>query len=54
MLAWQQLYYVGPEIWMLSPFMECQDDHCGPINLALPNVTAWRKLVAHLNSGYSA
>ena len=54
MLAWQYLYYVGPEGWMFTPFMEIENGCCCRINTTLPNATKWRNLVAHLQATYGA
>ncbi|MGA2259768.1 MAG: hypothetical protein ABSG53_34255, partial [Thermoguttaceae bacterium] len=50
MLAWQHLYYVGPEGWMFTPFMEIEDGGSCRLNMTPPNVAKWRNLVAGLQA----
>jgi len=50
MLDWQRLYYVGPEGWMFTPFMEFENGGYCRLNMSLPNVTKWRALVSQLQA----
>jgi len=45
---WEHLYYVGPEGWMLTPFMEFENGGYCRLNMSLPNVAKWRNLVSRL------
>jgi hypothetical protein len=53
LLAWEHLYYVGPEGWMFTPFMEFVDGGYCRINTSLLNVRAWRNLVSAVSAGGS-
>lgn len=44
---WESLFYIGPEIWLLNPFMARKGN--GPLNLKLKSVARLRKLFAELN-----
>jgi hypothetical protein len=50
MFAWRHLYYVGPEGWMFTPFMDFEDGSYCRLNMTLPNVAKWRDLVARLQA----
>ncbi|MEX0725848.1 MAG: SMI1/KNR4 family protein [Planctomycetaceae bacterium] len=43
MADWEKLFYLGPEIWLLRPFLSHQGG--GPLDVDSPAVDIWRKAI---------
>jgi hypothetical protein len=48
LLDWETLCYVGPEIWLLGPFLADGGD--GPLLVKQPKATLWRRVMLGLAS----